>query len=159
MNAGKPHGIAPTGPSDIRRVEAGILNYGADMTLENNPYEVGLGWLVDFDQDADFIGKDALKRIKAEGVSRKLVGIEISGAPIDFNMTKWPALAGDEPVGLVTSALFSPRLKKNIGYAMVPIDEARRGNTFAIRTGNGDEREATVVKKPFVDPAKEIPKS
>ncbi|HET7088469.1 MAG TPA: glycine cleavage system protein T, partial [Anaerolineae bacterium] len=77
MEAGKPHNIKPTGPSDIRRIEAGILNYGADMTLENNPYEVGLGWLVDEDKEADYIGKQALRRIKAEGVKRKLVGVEI----------------------------------------------------------------------------------
>src|SRR2546427_1266087 len=75
MEAGKPHNIAPTGPSDIRRIEAGILNWGADMTLANNPYEVGLGWLVDVDKKADFIGKQALKRIKANGVTRKLVGV------------------------------------------------------------------------------------
>ncbi|MEE9563185.1 MAG: glycine cleavage system protein T, partial [Thermoanaerobaculia bacterium] len=60
MEAGKPYNITPTGPSDIRRIEAGILNYGIDMTLDNNPFEVGLGWLVEFDQEAEFIGKEAL---------------------------------------------------------------------------------------------------
>ena len=70
MAAGKPFHIAPTGPSDIRRVEAGILNHGIDITLDTNPYEVDLDRLVNLDQEADFIGKEALKKIKAEGVKR-----------------------------------------------------------------------------------------
>ena len=158
MAAGKPHNIAATGPSDIRRIEAGILNYGIDITLENNPYEVGLGWLVDLDQDADFIGKEALKRIKAEGVTRKLVGVEIGGDPLELNMIAWPVSANGTEAGRITSAVYSPRLKKNIGYAMVPIDLSTVGSTFGVSTPGGD-RQATVVEKPFVDPKKEVPKS
>ncbi len=158
MAAGKPHNIAATGPSDIRRIEAGILNYGIDITLENNPYEVGLGWLVDLDQDADFIGKEALKRIKAEGVTRKLVGVEIGGDPLELNMIAWPVSANGTEAGRITSAVYSPRLKKNIGYAMVPIDLSTVGSTFGVSTPAGD-RQATVVEKPFVDPKKEVPKS
>src|SRR6185503_9479036 len=85
MQAGKPHDIHPTGPSDIRRVEAGILNWGADMTLEDNVYQAGLEWLIDEGKNSDYIGRDALRRIKQEGVSRKLVGIEIAGDPVQFN--------------------------------------------------------------------------
>src|SRR5262249_15012714 len=124
MAAGKPHNIKPTGPSDIRRIEAGILNWGADMTLENNAYEVGLGWLVDEDKKANYLGKEALARIKKDGVKKKLVGVEISGDPLEFNMTKWPVRAGGAVVGRITSAVYSPRLKKNIGYAMVPAEHA-----------------------------------
>ena len=158
MAAGKPHNIAATGPSDIRRIEAGILNYGIDITLENNPYEVGLGWLVDLDQDADFIGKKALKRIKAEGVSRKLVGVEIGGDPLELNMIAWPVSANGTEAGRITSAVYSPRLGKNIGYAMVPIDLSMVGSTFSVSTPGGN-RQTTVVEKPFVDPKKEVPKS
>src|SRR5262245_37781906 len=124
MEAGKPHNIKPTGPSDIRRIEAGILNWGADMTLDNNPYEVGLGWLVDSDKRADYLGKEALARIKKEGVKQKLVGVEIAGDPLDFNFTKWPVKKGSKVIGNITSALYSPRMKKNIGYALVPIEHA-----------------------------------
>ena len=70
MAAGKPYNISATGPSDIRRIEAGILNYGIDITLDTNPYEAGLGWLVDLEQEADFVGQEALRRIKAKGVKR-----------------------------------------------------------------------------------------
>ncbi len=159
MDAGKPHNIRPTGPSDIRRVEAGILNWGADMTLDNNPYEVGLAWLVDDDKKADYIGKTALQKIKTAGVKQKLVGVEIAGNPVDFNMTRWPVRKDGQGIGRVTSALHSPRLKKNIGYAMVPIAHAELGTQLKVDVPDVGERSATVVKKPFIDPTKEIPKS
>src|SRR5207245_8946738 len=73
MEAGKKYDLRPIAPSEIRRIEGGILNYGSDMTLENNPYEVGLGWLVDLGKKADFVGKKALAKTKTEGVKRKLV--------------------------------------------------------------------------------------
>jgi len=159
MEAGKPHGIVPTGPSDVRRVEAGILNYGADMTLDNNPYEVGLGWLVDEEKPSDYVGRDALKRIKAEGVKRKLVGVEIEGKRIEFNMTKWAVHAKGVGVGHITSAIYSPRLDKNIGYAMVPVEHAATGTRLTVMVEDVDARQATVVPKPFIDPKKDIPKS
>lgn len=168
MKAGKPYSIVPTGPSDIRRIEAGILNYGADMTLDDNPYEVGLGRLVDPDKEADFIGKDALRRIKDGGVKRRLVGVEIEGEPLDLNLTRWNVSRngfGREPqpngapVGVVTSAIYSPRLEKNIGYAMLPVEHAELGTQLAVVVPGSGERPATVVPKPFVDPKKEIPKS
>ncbi|MGH7645381.1 MAG: glycine cleavage system protein T, partial [Gemmatimonadales bacterium] len=99
MAAGAPYDIRPTGPSDIRRIEAGILNWGADMTLENNPYEVGLERLVDEDKRADYIGREALGRIRAAGVARKLVGVEVAGPRLEFNATRWPVLAGGRTVG------------------------------------------------------------
>jgi aminomethyltransferase len=159
MTAGKPHNIKPTGPSDIRRIEAGILNWGADMTLENNPYEVGLEWLVEEKKKAPYIGKEALAQIRAGGVKRKLAGVEIAGAPIEFNMTKWPVKKDGKEIGKVTSATHSPRLKKNIGYVMVPIEHAALGTKLSVDIPNVGTREATVVPKPFVDPKKEIPKS
>src|SRR2546430_565259 len=158
IKAGKPYGIRPTGPSDIRRIEAGILNYGADMTIENNPYEVGLGWTVDLEKPEDFIGKKTLQRVKEEGPKRRLGGVEIGGPPIEFNMTKWPVRARGRPVGRVTSAIHSPRLKKNIGYAMIPIEFSDIGSEIEIAHPSGP-RGATVVKKPFIDPGKAIPKA
>ena len=158
MEAGKPHGIAPTGPSDIRRIEAGILNYGIDMTLDTNPFEVGLGWLVDLEQASDFIGKEALRQVAERGVTRKLVGIEIAGDAIELNMTRWRVISDDIDVGTVTSAVYSPRLERNIGFADVPVELAAPGTGLTVETPNGTAA-AVVVKKPFVDPAKEIPKS
>jgi glycine cleavage system T protein len=159
MEAGKPFGITPTGPSDIRRIEAGILNYGVDMTLETSPYEVGLERLVESNKKTDFIGMEALRRIRAEGVKQKLVGIEVDGAPLDLNLTRWPVSRDGRPTGQVTSAVFSPRLKKNIGYAIVPIEHAGLGTSLSVTVPGQGDRMATVAVKPFIDPAKEIPKS
>ncbi|MFQ5944610.1 MAG: glycine cleavage T C-terminal barrel domain-containing protein, partial [Anaerolineales bacterium] len=152
-------GIRPTGPSDIRRIEAGILNYGADITLDTNPYEVGLDWLVDLDQPAEFIGKQALARIEAEGVQRKLVGVVIEGDRVEFNATKWPVLSGDSEIGHITSAIYSPRLRQNIGYALLSIQYADLGTALKVSIPHMGERSATVVAKPFIDPKKKIPKS
>lgn len=158
MEAGRPYQIRPTGPSDIRRVEAGILNYGCDMTLENNPYEVGLERLVDLDKDGGFMGSEALRSIRERGVSRKLAGVEIAGDRLSFNDSKWPVRFDGEVVGKVTSALFSPRLEKNIGYAWVLVERAEPGTKLVVETPLG-EAMAEVVPMPFVDPKKEIPKS
>jgi glycine cleavage system aminomethyltransferase T len=159
MEAGKPHNIHPTGPSDIRRVEAGILNWGADMTLEDNVFEAGLDWLIDPKKSADYIGRVALERIRAAGVTRKLVGIEIAGDPVGFNTAKWPVTAGARTIGRVTSAIWSPRLKKNLGYAMLPVDRTALGTAIKVEIPGAGSRAATVVAKPFVDPKKEIPKA
>lgn len=154
MAAGKPFGLVPTGPSDIRRIEAGILNYGIDMTLETNPYELGLERLVDLDKAADFIGRGALKTIKANPLKKKLAGLEIQGAPMEMNMTRYPVKSG----GHVTSLVYSPRLKKNIGYALVPAEYAAPGTRLEIEAPEGMRR-ATVVPMPFIDPDKAIAKS
>jgi aminomethyltransferase len=153
LAAGKPFGLAPTGPSDIRRIEAGILNYGIDMTIENDPYEVGMGRLVDLDKPQEFVGRDALRRIKEKGPARHLVGLEIAGAPLDLNMTRWPVRVDGRALGHVTSAVHSPRLDKNIGYAFVPAQHAAEGTRFEVATSAG-ARAATVVPMPFFDPAR-----
>jgi aminomethyltransferase len=152
LKAGKKYQIAPTGPSDIRRIEAGILNYGIDMTLENNPYEVGLERLVSLDKEC--IGREALQRIAREGPSRKLVGIEIGGGRMEMNMTRYPVKSG----GFVTSCLYSPRLKKNIGYAMVPVEYSKPGTRLKVAAPKG-VRNAVVVPMPFIDPKKTLAKS
>jgi glycine cleavage system aminomethyltransferase T len=159
MEAGRPFNIRPTGPSDIRRIEAGILNWGADMTLDTNVYEVGLDYLVDEGKPAPYVGRDALRRIKSEGITRKLVGVEIAGDRIEMNSTLWRVKIGGDTVGRVTSAVFSPRLGKNIGYAMVPIAHAAPGTALRVKIPGVGERRAAVVPRPFVDPAKTIPKT
>jgi len=157
MEAGVPYEIRPTGPVDIRRIEGGIFNWGADMTYENNPFELGLDRLVDLDSEADFIARDALARIREEGVRQKIVGIEIGGDRLEMNATTWPVTA-DGASGTVTSAVYSPRLERNIGYAWLPIERTELGTPLAVETPEG-AREATVVPLPFVDPEKQIPKS
>ncbi len=167
LEAGRPHGIEVIGPCQIRRVEAGILSYGSDIAVDNNalndygflnPYEAGLGWTVKLEQESDFIGKDALRRINEEGVRRKVVGIEMGGDPIVGYIEDYlQVVDGDDLIGQVSSAFWSPRLKKNVGFALVPIDYAKLGTQMTVRANIGDTT-ATVVERPFIDPRKETPK-
>ncbi len=159
MSAGARYGIVPAAPSRIRRIEAGILDYAVDMDLDTNPFEVDLGRLVDLEPAAPFIGKAALERIAASGVSRKLVGVEIDGSALaGYNENRWPVSSDGRRVGDLTSCVYSPRLKKNIGYVMVRIECSELGTELVIETPGG-ERRATVVRKPFVDPHKRRPRA
>ena len=95
--------------------------------------------MVDLEQEADFIGKEALRQIKDEGVKRKLVGVEIGGerlgSYIDGTMIDFfPVSKNGGRIGKVTSACYSPRLDKNIGYAMLPIEFAELGTELAVET-------------------------
>ena len=146
LEAGKPHDLAVIGPCHIRRIEGGILALGADMWYDTNPYEVGMGydWMVDLEQGSDFIGKEALARIKREGAKRKLVGVEIGGEQLgaynDGSMIDvFPVHKDGERIGEVTSACFSPRLEKNIGYAMVPTEHADLGTELEVETPGGED--------------------
>ena len=168
LEAGEPHNLSPIGPCQIRRVEAGILSYGSDIALDNNsysdyaflnPYEAGLEYTVQLDQEADFVGKEALTRIASEGVTRKVVGVEIEGDPmIGYIEDYLMVMEGEARIGQVSSAFYSPRLKKNIGYALVPIEHAELGSSLTVRSAVG-ETKATVVRKPFIDPKKSTPKT
>jgi aminomethyltransferase len=163
MEVGKPYKVRPTGPSDIRRIEGGIFNWGADMTYENNAFEMGLERLVDLSslKDDACISLAAYRRIKDKGVARRIVGVEIDGDPFPaLNNVKWPAskAGGGEAVGKVTSAIHSPRLKRNIGYCWVPTALAGSGTALTVDTEWG-KRKAKVVSMPFVDPEKKIPVS
>jgi aminomethyltransferase len=161
MEAGQEFGIVPTGPSDIRRIEGAIFNWGADMTYENNPIEMGLERLVDWDtlDDEACISLAALRRIREEGVQRRIVGVELDGDPFPaLNYVKWPVSDDSGVVGKVTSAIYSPRLEKNIGFAWVPAGWSANGTTFRVDSEWGS-RSATVVDMPFVDPKKQIPVS
>jgi aminomethyltransferase len=155
--AGEEFGIRPAIPSMIRRLEAGIFNYGSDMTLENNPFELmGMERLVE-EQPQDYIGKEALERIRREGVARKLVGIEIDGDELGFDPTDfWPVRSGGKEVGKVTDAVWSPRLERNIGYVWVPIELSEPGTPLDIESEGGPLTGRTAAI-PFVDPNKEVP--
>ena len=155
MAAGKRFGLHAGHTSTIRRIEAGMLSYHADMDIETNPYELGLDRLVDLDMEAVFIGKAALKRIKDAGIRRKQVGLEIAGLPIDGTNTRfWPACSNEEEVGVVTSAVYSPRLERNIALAMVAAESAGKGSELIVYSSSGD-RPAKVVDVPFVDSEKQ----
>ncbi len=159
MAAGKEHGIQPGHTSSIRRIEGGMLSYHADADIHTNPFELGLDRLVNLETDIDFIGKDALKKIKQDGIKRKQVGLIIDCNPLlGPNTTFWPIEKDGKTIGKVTSAVYSPRLKKNIALAMIGINYSELGNQLDVQTHEG-KYTATIVEKPFYDPKKKIASS
>ncbi len=157
MTAGEEFEIRPIAPNEARRVEAGIFNYGSDMTMRDTPFHVmGLERLVE-EQPQDYIGKAALERIRREGVDRKLVGIRLdSDEPIPGITRRWRASHEGREVGQVTNAVWSPGLEANIGYVWVPIDLAAPGTVIDVDSEHGPMTGRTAAV-PFIDPKKERP--
>ncbi len=156
MTAGKEYGLEPGHTSSIRRIEGGMLSYHADADINTNPFELGLDRLVSLDSDIEFIGKAALKKIKADGIKRKQVGLEINCEPLSGpNTTFWSIKKDNNKIGKVTSAVYSPRLKKNIALAMINIENSEIGTSLEVNTNKGNF-EAIIVEKPFFDPKKKI---
>ena len=156
MEVGKEHGLKPGHTSSIRRIEGGMLSYHADADINTNPFELGLDRLVSLDSDINFIGKEALKKIKQNGITRKQIGLEIDCESLKGpNTTFWPVYKNEKNIGKVTSAVFSPRLKKNIALAMIEINHSEIGTKLKVDTNLG-KYNCKIVEKPFYDPKKKI---
>ncbi len=145
--AGQPYGIGPGAPNDLERLESGLLSYGADARVQThpaNPFELGLEKLVDLDGET-FIGREALLRIKAAGVTRRRVGFFIEGPPLRPNQAALVVCSDDRPVGYVSEMAFSQRLGRNIAVGLVDVDAGAL--TLSI---DGDERALTLTDLPFI---------
>jgi glycine cleavage system aminomethyltransferase T len=159
MEAGKPFNLQPGHTSSIRRIEGGMLSYHADADINTNPFELGMDRLINLDNDNKFIGKNALIKIKSRGVKRKQVGIIIDCDPLKGpNTTFWPIIKNGNQIGKITSAVYSPRLNKNIALGMIEIDHTEINTLIGIKILN-DLYNARVVEKPFYDPNKKITSS
>ena len=161
MDAGAEFGIVPTGPSDIRRIEGAIFNWGADMTYENNPIELGLDRLIDWDlreRCGHLDGRPALDPGARRRAPDQRAWRWTATAFPELNNVKWPIVDGGREIGKVTSAIYSPRLERNIGFAWLPVERSTLGERVTVETEWG-ARTGTVVEMPFVDPSKQIPVS
>lgn len=159
MKIGEPMGLRPGHTSTIRRIEGGMLSYHADMTINTNPLELGLDKYVDLDKDFNFIGKEALISILDKGIDRKQVGIIIDDDPmLGPNTRFWDIYVDDSVVGKVTSAVYSPRLKKNIALGMIKVDYSNLGQVLTVDSGT-KKLHAVVTQKPFYDPNKSLTKN
>ena len=156
MEAGKKFNLKPGHTSSIRRIEGGMLSYHADADINTNPFELGLDRLVNLDNNNKFIGKEALIRIKENGIKRKQVGIVIDSDPLKGpNTIFWPIFKDGNNIGKITSAIFSPRLKKNIALGIVTIENTEIDTTLDIEMLTHNNK-GKVVEKPFYDPNKKI---
>ena len=159
MAAGAPFGLKPGHTSSIRRIEGGMLSYHADMDILTNPFELNLDRLVNVDVPHDFIGKEALTKIKQEGVRRRQIGLVINCPMLQGpNTIFWPIEVDSKMVGKVTSAVYSPRLEKNIALAMIESEHSHIGENVKVRI-HDDVFEATICETPFFDPKKKITKA
>ena len=159
MMAGNEYGLQPGHTSSIRRIEGGMLSYHADADIHTNPFEMGLERLVSLDSDINFIGKKALIEIQNKGIKRQQIGLEIEGDSLTGpNTIFWEIFCDDKIIGKVTSAVFSPRLEKNIALAMVDKNFTKIGLKLSVKI-NGVLRDSIIVEKPFFDPKKALPSS
>ena len=159
MQSGKGLGLHPGHTSTIRRIEGAMLSYHSDMDINTNPFELGMDKFIDLDKGFNFIGKNALLNIKKNGITRKQVGIILHNNPMEGPNTRhWDIKKEDKYIGKVTSAVYSPRLKQNIGLALVNINYSNIGSRFSVYMDSSPV-EAEVVEKPFYDPNKLIAKN
>ena len=158
MNEGKDLGLHPGHTSTIRRIEGGMLSYHSDMDINTNPLELGMEKFIDLDGSFNFVGKDALIEIKKSGIHRKQVGLIIDIEPLKGpNTSKWKIINNNKIIGVVTSAVYSPRLKSNIALAMVKKEFSDIGTLLKVNIDNNLVN-ANIVQKPFFDPNKSIAK-
>ena len=155
--AAKEFNGAVIAPNTIRTIEGGLLSYGSDFGREHSPYTIGLERLIDLDQDIDFIGKEALKRINKAGLKEKLVGVELEGEPIlKVPENFWPVLDDkDTKIGRLSRCFYSPRLEKNIGLAIVDINYSKQGTEIIVQSPY-EKISSIVVDLPWFEAEKEV---
>ena len=116
---GKEFDVKPGCPNLIERIESALLSYGNDMDINDNPFECGFDKYVNLDTDVDFLGKNKLKKIKSDGINRKLVGLTIDAKEISLTKSLEIKDENNNSVGELRSACFSPHFKTVIGIAMI----------------------------------------
>ena len=149
LEAGRPHGVIPAGlgARDTLRLEATLALYGNDIDDTTTPWEANLGWIVKM-KKGDFTGRDALAKQKEAGITRRLVGFEVTGRGIARHGFPVSVDPGSGPVGVVTSGTQTPTVGKPIGLAYVPAGRVAPGTPLAIDV-RGRSVGARVVATPF----------
>ena len=150
MQAGAEFNIAPAAPSQISRIESGMLSYGNDMTLDENPFDLSMEKFVNLQKKADFLSKKALTEIHKNGPTKELIGIEIPGNFQDeFSSDYIPIYSDNEKIGKITSSVYSPRLKKNIALGIIKKRTESVNGSYFIKKNNS-EFEINVCDLPFL---------
>ncbi|TIO52156.1 MAG: glycine cleavage system protein T [Mesorhizobium sp.] len=147
--AGKPWGIGPGAPATAERTESGLLSVGGDTDDETNPFEVRLGKYVDLGVPDDVVGIGALRKIEAEGPKRHQLGLILDASmPVPFGFKREDITFESTKVGVMTNCTWSPRMKANIGYALIST-AVKAGTTVTVNRENGSMA-ARLVELPFL---------
>jgi dimethylsulfoniopropionate demethylase len=147
--AGSAMEVSPGCPNLIERIEGGLLSYGNEMTRENNPLEINLDRFCHLEGGVDYIGRAALETIARVGPSQRVRGILIDGPPCPSCSIPWPVTVGDEQIGQITSAIWSPRFEKNVALAMVTKGHWKHGMPVTVHLSEVDRNNGVIVELPF----------
>jgi len=147
--AGQRFNISPGCPNLIERIEGGLFSYGNEMTRENNPFEIGFGKYCKLDGSVDFIGLEALQKIASEGHAREIRGLVFDGEPVPTCSSPWPVMVGTQKIGQITSGIWSPRLKMNVGLSLIERDFWSIGQPLEILTPDGKTRPGKITAFPI----------
>ena len=141
--------LKPGCPNLIERIESGLLSYGNDFDNNDNPFECGFDKYVNLDSEISFLGKEKLKKIKKDGIKRKLMGVLIETDKI--NLTKSLKLKDDKGnfIGDLRSACYSPNFKKVIGIAMIN-EPYCKASTMGLLEIQGNSLAVKVCDLPFI---------
>ena len=152
VSAGEKFDIGPGAPNHVERVESGLLSWGGDNTPGSNPFETGMGRYVDTDTDVEYIGKEALQKVVAEGGPKRLfVGLNVEGELTEAwpLPERSPITAGGKQVGTLSAIVHSHRLGRTIGLAQVDRAIVESGDTVDVETPTGTAS-ATIQELPFL---------
>lgn len=147
--AGQSYNISPGCPNLIERIEGGLLSYGNEMTSETNPLEIGLGKYCSLDGAVEFIGRPALEKIAAAGPDRLVHGVIFDAPACPTCAVPWPVRVGKSRVGAITSGIYSPRLKKNIGLSLIEKGHWTPGLKVSVELPDGSTRQGELSALPF----------
>ena len=148
-DAGKEFNITPGCPNLIERIEGGLLSYGNEFTAADSPLECGLAAYCSLDSDVEFIGKAALQKKQLEGILRDMRGVRFDGPPLSGVSIPLPVMAEGQQIGQISSGIWSPRLKSNVGLSMIDRDYWTPGDSVSVLVTPGDERSGEVSLLPF----------
>lgn len=143
--------ISPGCPNLIERVEGGLLSYGNEMTRAENPLECGLGSYCQLDGSVDYIGREALLKVAESGPARLIRGVIFDGDACPSCQHPWPISVGGNPVGYVTTAIWSPRFEQNVALAMLDRGYWEAGTEVSVTSSDDHRRCGRIVDLPMPD--------
>ena len=148
---GQKYNLSPGCPNLIERIEGGLLSYGNEFTIDDNPLECGLENYCSLNEKTGYIAFDILREIQQNGIKKKICGIKFDGPPTPSCTIPYPVLSETgRRIGQITSGIYSPRFKLNIGLSMIERNYWNIGNTVLVETNDTIQRKGEIVSLPMI---------